>query len=77
MFNAETANDIGQVEPDLRSALVTGYTNHLLQVVGSLDTYDLCVIGRDTVGSGTLVARNVLSVAVDTHFDVQRRRGLG
>lgn len=43
----------------------------------SLETFHQVVIGRESEGSSVRIARPVIQWSCDTHFDVQRRRGLG
>jgi len=43
----------------------------------SAETFHQVVIGRAVEGEPALVAREVTQWSSDTHFDVQRRRGLG
>lgn len=41
------------------------------------ETFHQVVIGRESEGSGVRIARPVIQWSCDTHWDVQRRRGLG
>lgn len=43
----------------------------------SAETFHQVVIGREAEGSGVRIARPVIQYSCDTHWDVQRRRGLG
>lgn len=42
-----------------------------------METFHQVVIGRESEGSATRIARPVIQWSCDNHFDVQRRRGLG
>lgn len=74
--NAAVINSNGLVLTWFRTNLAVGLFTELLAIAGSLANYNLVVVGRQSPGSSTHVARPVVNIAVDQHFDVQRRRGL-